>query len=128
MVESEVETPYFCVRMRRPGLLLLVVLLLSNLDGADAFTTKKSDRKHHTFSGTEASSGSKTEVHAKRPQQPAFVGPPHPQQQQQQQQQVAEYYEYSWLEDDDEMEISITTALVSCVLTMALGFGIGYGT
>lgn len=99
-------------------LLVSVLLLLCNLDGASAFTTKQSDRKRPTFSGTEATATA--EVHSKRPQPPAFVGPSH------QQQQVAEYY--SWLEDEEEMEISITTALVSCVLTMALGFGIGYGT
>jgi hypothetical protein len=38
-------------------------------------------------------------------------------------QHVAHYYE-----QDDELDVSYSVALVSCMLSLALGFGLGYGT
>ena len=38
-------------------------------------------------------------------------------------QQVAHYYE-----QEDEFDVSYSVALVSCMLSLALGFGLGYGT
>jgi hypothetical protein len=38
------------------------------------------------------------------------------------------YYHHPTEEEDDEELITTTTAVVACVLSLALGFGLGYGT
>lgn len=98
---------------------LLVVLLA--VVGSDAFTTKKRERRpafksapvsmeEQTASASASATGSGGG--------PLFAMPPHSMAPALMHPQDAE----------DELDIGYGTALVSCMLSLALGFGLGYGT
>jgi flagellar basal body-associated protein FliL len=102
-------------------LLTLVVLVLAALHGIAAFTTKKRDPSHKrpAFSAVSSSNAGKEQATQQQQQpeemtatsnpQPAFVAV-----------QVVN------LEDDDVV-IGYGTGLVACIVSLALGYTLGYG-
>jgi hypothetical protein len=101
----------------------LLVLLLAVV-GSDAFTTKKRERRpafksapvsmeeQQTASASASATGNTAGAG------PLFAMPSHSMASALMQPEDAE----------DELDIGYGTALVSCMLSLALGFGIGYGT
>jgi hypothetical protein len=96
---------------------LLVLLLAAAV--SDAFTTKKRER-HPAFKSAPVSMEEQTTSASATGSAggPLFAMPPHS---------MAPALMHP--EDaEDELDIGYGTALVSCMLSLALGFGLGYGT
>jgi hypothetical protein len=113
------------------GLSLLFLVVLVGLDGATAFTTKKHDRKRPAFKGLnlkkdEDAQPTTTPHAAAGPSNTAAFGVSSAAAQAG----AVAYgpYYYTVEEDDDDELIGFGTAVISCVLSLALGFGLGYGT
>ena len=107
--------------MTSPLRLLLVLLLVCcSVEFGSAFSTTKHDRKRPAFKGKSA------EDHPYRQEvQPSSVTAP------QQPPTVAAFVNSAalyYVDEEEEELVSVGLALISCVLTMAIGFGIGYGT
>lgn len=115
---------------RTMRLLHLVVLAMVAMMNAEAFTaTKKREPTRPAFksavAGT-ASVASNVEQHEQQHQAPptnredppvfAFKG------------QAMVPVQVEVVHADDDFEIGYTTGLVACVVSLALGFGLGYGT
>eukprot|EP00429_Kryptoperidinium_foliaceum_P018377 CAMPEP_0176049950 /NCGR_PEP_ID=MMETSP0120_2-20121206/24824_1 /TAXON_ID=160619 /ORGANISM="Kryptoperidinium foliaceum, Strain CCMP 1326" /LENGTH=116 /DNA_ID=CAMNT_0017383381 /DNA_START=261 /DNA_END=611 /DNA_ORIENTATION=- len=110
-----------------------ILILALAVSAASGFTTKKKDR-HHRFQPAGFPKESPRENQQQQQPQPqvhyytqedgslppgamfAFAGGQYPAQ-------VVEYYE-----PEEEYDVSYSVALVSCMLSLALGFGLGYGT
>lgn len=118
---------------------VVAALLMSSLPSTVAFTTKKCDP---AFKSKEDSPprGSASSPTSSAPSQ-SIVGQPHSSGQQYQHKQLhstANHYAFAPAvvyyqvpsEDnlDDEVVVSYATALISCAITLAIGFGLGYGT
>ena len=100
--------------------LLFFILLLATLDNAAAFTTKKREPTRTAFKALNKkeespASGSTATVATASGNAAALAFAPY----------VA--YDLSQ-EEDDEVVIGYGTAIISCALSLALGFGLGYGT
>jgi len=101
--------------------LLFFILLLGTLNNAVAFTTKKREPTRTAFKALNKkedspSSGSNTVTAATASGNAAALA-------------FAPYVAYDLSqEEDDEAVIGYGTAIISCALSLALGFGLGYGT
>jgi hypothetical protein len=95
--------------------LLSLVMLVAVAMNAEAFTTKKRDPARSAFSsvsnGAVPAAAVEHETTSAAADQPVFKG------------MVPIQVEVL----EDEIEIGYTTALVACVASLALGFGLGYG-
>mmetsp|Transcript_6312 Transcript_6312/g.11493 ORF Transcript_6312/g.11493 Transcript_6312/m.11493 type:complete len:100 (-) Transcript_6312:143-442(-) len=95
--------------------LLSLVMLVALAMNAEAFTTKKRDPARSAFSsvsnGAVPAAAVEHETTSAAADQPVFKG------------MVPIQVEVL----EDEIEIGYTTALVACVASLALGFGLGYG-
>jgi hypothetical protein len=105
-----------------------LLLLCLALAGADPFTTKKRERRPAFKSAAVAKDA--TEAMEEPQQAPSattsnnngpmmFAFPPGT---------MAAAVPVHNYEVEDEVDVSYGAALVSCVLSLALGFGLGYGT
>jgi hypothetical protein len=117
---------------------VVVALFMSSLPSTSAFTAKKCDP---AFKAKEESPprGSASSSASSAPSQ-SIVGQPHSGQQHQHKplHSTANHYAFAPAvvyyqvpaEDnlDDEVVVSYATALISCAVTLAIGFGLGYGT
>ena len=112
--------------MRGVKALLFLVLAVCE---CTAFTTKKRDNRRPTFKGAPSSPAAIEVIEEQPPQQlsavadantaaagPMFAMPP-----------TAMAHAATSLEEDEE-DIGYGVAVVSCFLSLALGFGLGYGT
>ena len=110
----------------------MLLLLAIALPFTKGFTTKKKERRP-VFQFPAFQTDAALELHSSPEEQP-----PHPSHHNHNNlgntkfafapgatpvQQVAQYYE-----QEDEFDVSYSVALVSCMLSLALGFGLGYGT
>ena len=103
----------------------MLLLGLALVGGADAFTTKKRE-KRPAFKYSPAVNNKESKEVAREEHTPVatstqsarFALPPTAAMIQQQHAESAE----------EEIDVSYGTALVTCVLSLALGFGLGYGT
>jgi hypothetical protein len=96
--------------------LLSLVMLVAVAMNAEAFTTKKRDPARSAFSSVSngavpAAAAVEHETTSAATDHPVFKG------------MVPIQVEVL----EDEIEIGYTTALVACVASLALGFGLGYG-
>jgi len=114
------------------SLLLLLLLLLVN--DATAFTAKKHDRKRPAFDVQKGVAAVKAETDVAPPQQspapgnhPAAAFGMHPAAAAAAATTAIVYQEFYDEDEDDEL-VGVTMAVVSCLLSLALGFGLGYGT
>jgi hypothetical protein len=95
---------------------------LALFGGADAFTTKKRE-KRPAFKYSPAVNNKESKEVAREEHTPAagpttrFALPP-----------SAAMLQQHGESLDEEIDVSYGTALVTCVLSLALGFGLGYGT
>jgi hypothetical protein len=104
----------------------MLLLGLALVGGADAFTTKKRDKRpafkySPAVNNNNESKEVAREEHtsaATGTQSARFAFPPTAAM-------IQQHYAESAQEEDD---VSYGTALVTCVLSLALGFGLGYGT
>ena len=101
--------------------MMVLALLLS---GADAFTTKKRERRQYFNSASivkEENQNKEQSAHANTSSSTSiFVQAPAT---------MATTIPHIIHEDDEEdLNISYGVAFASCVLSVALGFGFGYGT
>lgn len=117
---------------------VVLALFMSSLPSTSAFTTKKCEP---AFKAKEDSAprGSASSSASSAPSQ-SIVGQHHPGQQHQHKQlhsaanhyafaPAVVYYQVPAEENfDDEVVVGYATALISCALTLAIGFGLGYGT
>lgn len=112
----------------------LILLVCIHFQEAAAFTTQKREPSRVAFQTSSRNSKEDSAAAAPGPapaattrgagsssNTAAFAFAPA-----QQVQRYAEYYAGEEL--DDELVIGYGTALVSCILSVALGFGLGYGT
>jgi hypothetical protein len=104
----------------------LLLLCLALVGGADAFTTKKREKRPAFKYSPAVNNNNEYNEMAREEHTPAATGtqsarfalPPTAAMIQQQYAESAE----------EEIDVSYGTALVTCVLSLALGFGLGYGT
>jgi hypothetical protein len=88
------------------------MILLVFLHGSDAFTTKKRETARRAF---KTPSVTKEETVTASSNTAAFAFAPY-------------VVPYVHAEGEDDMAIGYGTAIASCVVSLALGFGLGYGT
>jgi hypothetical protein len=93
-----------------------LILLLLAVFGADAFTTKQRER-HPAFQNVPVVKDTPGQEHSPPNNTPMFAFPL-----------MAHAVAIQQEESEDELDIGYGTALLSCVLSIAVGFGLGYGT
>ena len=104
----------------------LFVLALLSLTRASAYTAKKREQRRPAFGATSVTSAAKEETTAAATSAAsggntaAFTSAPGVGYA------AAPYHQIEELEEEEL--IGYGTAIVSCVLSLALGFGLGYGT
>jgi hypothetical protein len=92
------------------------MILLVFLHGADAFTTKKRETARRAFK-TPSVTKEETVTPSASSNSAAFAFAPY----------VVQYVHAEGSLEDD-MAIGYGTAIASCIVSLALGFGLGYGT
>jgi hypothetical protein len=108
------------------GLLLFVVFLLITLGRSTAFTTKKREPTRRAFKSASVNNNMKEEAAAASPTTAAAAGGNSAAFAFAHRAAVAHGMPHDDL--DEEVVIGYATALISCALSLALGFGLGYGT
>lgn len=102
----------------------VVVLVLATLHGSSAFTTKKRDTKRPAFQVLPANGVSvkeqqqgaaRMEDSAQAHPAPAFAF-------------AGQMVPVKVVEAEDDVAVGYATGLVACVVSLALGFSLGYGT
>jgi hypothetical protein len=92
------------------------LMLLVFLHGSDAFTTKKRETTRRAFKTPSVSKeGETVTASSASSNSAAFAFAPY-------------VVPYVHAVGEDDMAIGYGTALASCVVSLALGFGLGYGT
>ena len=107
----------------------LLVFLVASLMGADGFTTKKQERHQPaSFQSPVKEGGKKTSDNNNLASHSGATGPlfalPSPAAYAA----VPQEYQQFMMMQEEEEDVSYGVALVSCMLSLALGFGLGYGT
>mmetsp|Transcript_59384 Transcript_59384/g.89570 ORF Transcript_59384/g.89570 Transcript_59384/m.89570 type:complete len:103 (+) Transcript_59384:237-545(+) len=102
--------------MRSLPVLLLVLLISLCFDGSHAFTTKKRERRH-AFKSAPGVNEAREASHEDQTPVASMVALP-----------TTSSAAATVPVQEEEVDVSYGVAMVSCMLSLAVGFGLGYGT